>query len=102
MLPLKPFRDWSIRHKLTGLFIAMACIAAMTVSVPMGIFDLLHVKRAMALDLATLADVLGRNSTAAVAFRDAAAARDVLQALDAEPSVTAACIYTEDRRPLAS
>jgi diguanylate cyclase (GGDEF)-like protein/PAS domain S-box-containing protein len=102
MLSLKPFRDWSIRHKLTGLFIAMACIAAMTVSVPMGIFDLLHVKRAMARDLATLADVLGRNSTAAVAFRDAAAARDVLQALQAEPSVTAACIYTEDRRPLAS
>jgi diguanylate cyclase (GGDEF)-like protein/PAS domain S-box-containing protein len=98
---MKPFRDWSIRRKLTGLFIAMAFTTAVTVSVPMGAFDLLGLRRAMARDLATLADVLARNSTAALTFRDAAAARDVLQALRAEPSVTAACIYTADGKPFA-
>jgi diguanylate cyclase (GGDEF)-like protein/PAS domain S-box-containing protein len=98
---MRPFHDWSIRHKLTGLFIAMACIAAVTVSAPMGVFDYFGLRRAMARDLATLADVLARNSTAALTFRDAHAARDVLQALRAEPSVTVACIYTDDGKPFA-
>jgi diguanylate cyclase (GGDEF)-like protein/PAS domain S-box-containing protein len=101
MVQMKPFRDWSIRHKLTGLFLAMALITAVMVSVFMGAFDLLGLRRAMARDLATLADVLARNSTAALAFHDVDAARDVLQALRAEPSVTAACIYTEDGKPFA-
>ena len=48
----------------------------------------------MSRDLETLADVLARNSTAALTFHDAGAARDVLQALRAEPGITAACIYT--------
>jgi len=98
---MKSFRDWSIRHKLTGLLIAMACITAVAISIPMGAFDLWGLKRAMGRDLETLADVLAQNSTAALTFRDAAAARDVLQALKAEPSVTAACIYTQDGSPLA-
>lgn len=40
-------RDWSIRDKVAGLFVAMACIAAITVSVPMGVFDLLGLRRAL-------------------------------------------------------
>ena len=98
---MKLFRDWSIRHKLTGLFVVMACITAVTLSLPIGVFDFMGLRRAMARDLATLADVLARNSTAALTFRDASGARDVLQALRAEPSVTAACIYTDDGKPFA-
>ncbi len=99
---MRPFRDWPIRKKLTGLFVAMACITAITISVPLGVFDVWGLRRAMAQDLSTLADVLARNSTAALTFRDANAATDILQALQAEPSVTAACIYTEDGKPLAT
>lgn len=55
----------------------------------------------MVRDLEILTDVLARNSTAAITFRDADAARDVLQALRAEPSITAACVYTEDGEPFA-
>src|SRR6266498_5144048 len=98
---MKAFRDWSIRRKLTALFVAMACIAAITVSVPMGVFDVLGLRRAMATDVATLADVLARNSTAALIFHDEKAGQDGLQALRAEPSVTAACIYTVEGKPFA-
>jgi diguanylate cyclase (GGDEF)-like protein/PAS domain S-box-containing protein len=98
---MKPFRDWSIRHKLTGLLVAMACVAAVSVMVPIGAFDLAGLKQSMAGNLTTLSDVLSRNSTAALTFHDADAARDVLQALQAESSVTTACIYTEDGKPLA-
>src|SRR3954453_2448010 len=99
---MRQIHNWSIRHKLTGLFVIMACIAAITASAPMGIFDPLGQPRAMARDLAMLADVLARNSTAALTFRDPHAAQDVLQALQAEPSVTAACIYAADGRPFAT
>jgi diguanylate cyclase (GGDEF)-like protein/PAS domain S-box-containing protein len=97
----KPFSDWPIRHKLRALFVAMAVVAAFAVSIPLGIFDVLGLKDAMARDLATLADVLARNSTAALTFHDDEAARDVLRALRAERSVTAACIYNDQGKPFA-
>jgi diguanylate cyclase (GGDEF)-like protein/PAS domain S-box-containing protein len=99
---MRTFGDWSIRHKLTALLVAMASIAAISVAVPIGVFDYVGLRRAMARDLSTLAEVLARNSTAALAFRDVHAAQDVLQALRAESSVTAACIYTDDGKPFAS
>ncbi len=98
---MKAFRNWSIRHKLTGLFLGMACVTAMTVALPLGVFDFLGLRRAMVTDLATLADALARNSTASLSFHDAKSAQDVLEALHAEPSVTAACIYTTDGTPFA-
>ena len=102
MFRLKPFRDWSIRHKLTGLFMAMAFITAVTVSVSIGAFDLLGLEQSMARNLSILAEVLGQNSAAALTFQDAKTARHVLEALQAEPSVTAACVYTDSGKPFAT
>jgi two-component system, sensor histidine kinase and response regulator len=99
MRTLKPFRDWSIRHKLTGLFVTMACVMGGMGFLIIGVFNFIELKRSMAQDLSTLADVLAQNSTAAVIFRDADAARGVLQALKAQSAVVQACIYTEDGKP---
>ena len=98
---MKCFRDLSIRRKLTALFMAMSCLTAAAVSGSMGTYDVMAFKRAMAQDLEILGDVLADNSTAALTFHDADAARDVLRALQAEPDVTAACIYTRDGKPFA-
>jgi hypothetical protein len=49
--------------------------------------------------LMVLADVLGRNSTDCADLPDPKAAQDVLLALRAQPSVTAACIYNDDGKP---
>src|ERR1700690_2091389 len=94
-------RDLSIGRKLTGLFMAMSCFAALAVSVPMAIYDVRALKNSMAQDFSILSDVLARNSTAALTFHDADSARDVLRALRAEPDVTAACIYTTSGTPFA-
>jgi diguanylate cyclase (GGDEF)-like protein/PAS domain S-box-containing protein len=102
MLKFKPFRDWSIRRKLTGLFMAMACITAVTVSISIGAFDLMGLESSMARNLSILADVLGQNSAAALTFEDAETARNVLVALQAESSVTAACVYTGEGKPFAT
>src|SRR5579859_3572689 len=101
MFPLRTFRDWSISRKMTALFVAMSFTTAMVVVVLIGTFDLWRLKQTMVHDLSTLAEVLGRNSTAAVSFHDPDVARDVLSALTAEPGITAACIYTTDGQPLA-
>jgi diguanylate cyclase (GGDEF)-like protein len=43
--------------------------------------------------LATLADIVGQNSMAALDFEDREAARKVLQALRREPQIVSACLY---------
>jgi len=98
---MRHFGDLSIRHKLTVLFMAISGFTALAVSCPMAIYDVTTFKRAVAQNLAVLGDVLAGNSTAALTFRDAESARDVLRALRAEPNVTTACIYTADGKPFA-
>ena len=98
---MRYFDDLSIRQKLTALFLAISGFTALAVSCPMAIYDLVTFRHAVAQDLAVLGDVLAGNSTAALTFRDAESAQDVLRALRAEPDVIAACIYTADGKPFA-
>jgi signal transduction histidine kinase/CheY-like chemotaxis protein len=98
---MRRFGDVSIRHKLTALFMAISGFTALAVACPIAIYDVMTFKRAVTQNLGVLGDVLAGNSTAALTFRDADAAHDVLQALRAEPNVTAACIYTADGKPFA-
>ena len=101
MTKMRYFRDLSIRRKLTVLFMALGGLTALAVSCPMVIYDALTFRQAVVQNLGVLGDVLAGNSTAALTFRDAESARDVLRALRAEPDVTAACIYTMDGKPFA-
>jgi diguanylate cyclase (GGDEF)-like protein/PAS domain S-box-containing protein len=101
MFLMKAFNEWSIRRKLLGLFLMMSLVTAVAVALPMAVFDFLGIRRAMTADVAMLADVLARNSTAALTFRDVTAAEEILEALRAEPSITAACIYDADAQPFA-
>ena len=98
---MRQFRDLSIRRKLIALFMAISCFTALAVSLPMATYDVIMFKKAMKQDLGTVADVLASNSTAALTFRDAESARDVLRALRGEPNVIAGCIYTPDGKSFA-
>src|ERR1700679_65818 len=80
---------------------AVSGFTAFAVSRHLAIYDVVTFTRAVVQKLAVLGDVLAGNSTAALTFRDAESARDVLRALRAEPDVTAACIYTLDGKPFA-
>lgn len=53
-------------------------------------------------DSTVLADVLARNTQAALTFQDEAAATQTLEALQAEPYVSAACLYTALGAPFAT
>ena len=65
------------------------------------ISDLVSLRRRLAGDLSTLAQVVGSNSTVALTFGDRQGAGEVLNALRAKPSIVAAGIYTETGEPFA-
>jgi signal transduction histidine kinase/CheY-like chemotaxis protein len=95
------FRNMSLRQKLTSLFMTIAIFVAVAVVIPMATYDFVQIRHTMADDLATLGDVLAANSTAALLFEDANSAREVLQALRAQPNITRACAYKRDGTVLA-
>jgi len=99
---MRHFRDLSIRRKLTALFMAISGVTALAISCPMAIYEVMKFKQTTVQSLAVVGDVLAGNSTAAITFRDAEGAREVLRALRAEPNVTRACIYTSDGKPFAT
>ncbi len=101
-MPLRGLRDASIRTKLilllalsSGVAVALACTAFV-------VNDVQAMKVAKAQQLATLADVVGANSTAALDFGDARVARETLATLRLHREVTFACLFDAEGRVLAS
>ena len=94
-------RDMSIGRKLIAIIVLTSAVTLLMACVAIGVYDILSFRRSMTVDLATLAEVVARNSTAALTFHDAKAAEDVLAALKAEPHITAACIYDADGKAFA-
>ena len=85
-----------IRKKLT-LVILMTCTAVLMVAcASLAIYEVFDFRRAIARDTTVLADILGRNTRAALAFQDETTASELLRALQSEPHVVAARVYTVD------
>jgi signal transduction histidine kinase/ActR/RegA family two-component response regulator len=66
------------------------------------VYDSRSMRRVMSEDLASLADIAGANSVAAMAFGDVAASNEILAALSLKPGVVAAALYTKDGKLFAS
>jgi uncharacterized membrane protein affecting hemolysin expression len=90
------FRDLSIRRKLTLIVRLATCTAILLACAAFFAFDMHTLRQSRMRDLQTLAEVLGSNSTAAPAFNDSAAAREVLQSLAAKEHIMAAALYHVD------
>ena len=96
------FRNMSIRAKLTTLMVLTSMIVLVLASSAFIVSDVIKIRTAMVEDLTVLGDVIGRNSSAALAFNDEDAAAEILAALNAEPHVITAMIRTLDGEVLAS
>jgi signal transduction histidine kinase len=90
------FRDASIQRKLTLIImltssavLLLACMAFVT-------YELVTFRGAMVRELSTLAEIIGANSTAALAFDDQRSAEETLAALSAKQRIVGAYIYTKD------
>jgi signal transduction histidine kinase/ActR/RegA family two-component response regulator/HAMP domain-containing protein len=89
-------RDLPIRRKLT-LVILLTCTAVLLIAcTALAAYELYDYRRNMARDTTVLADILAKNTRAAVAFQDETAAGETLQALQSEPHVVAAVLFARD------
>jgi PAS domain S-box-containing protein len=86
-------RDSSIQRKLTSVIV---CTSLVGLSLACLIFDLYErtsFRGAMTSELSVLADTLGANTAASLAFNDRKSAQEMLGALRAERHIVAACLY---------
>ncbi|HEX6639623.1 MAG TPA: ATP-binding protein [Thermoanaerobaculia bacterium] len=86
-------RDLPIRRKLTLAMIATCTVALSLAAIVLAALDVVDVRQSMLRDTTVMADVIARNTEAALAFHDPDAARKTLRALDSEPRISAACLY---------
>ena len=67
---MRAFRDLSIRRKLMLIILVTSSVALLLACAAFISFDLYTFRPAKLHDLTTLADIVGSNSTAALAFGD--------------------------------
>ena len=98
----RQMRRLSIRSKLTLLMLLTSMVALLLACGAFMGYEQLTFRGTMARDLSLLAEMIGTNSTAALTFHDADAARDQVGALRVQPHVVAACVYDRHGQPFAT
>ena len=91
----------SLRRKITYVIMINTFAALCPAGFAFAGYGLYRFQEMRLGDLNALANILGTNSTAPLAFKDRNAARDILQALAAKPHILAAVIYDPDGAPFA-
>lgn len=87
------FRDLPITKKLLLIINVATLIAVLFASILFGASEAFNYRKTTVEQIATLADVIGTNSTAAVTFDDSALAAQVLSSLSANKAITKAHIF---------
>jgi signal transduction histidine kinase/ActR/RegA family two-component response regulator/HAMP domain-containing protein len=88
-------RDLPIRRKLTLVILLTCSMVLLLACGVLAVYQVIDFRQNMVRDTTVLADVLAKNTQAALTFQDENAARQTLLALQAEPFVAAACLYDE-------
>jgi two-component system, sensor histidine kinase len=95
-------RHWSLTRKLTSIGVAAASVSILLAGLVLLAFDMSSELNDQITDNATMADIVGFNSSAALTFADAKAANEILGALRSNERVIAAEIRLPDDTVLAS
>jgi signal transduction histidine kinase/DNA-binding response OmpR family regulator/HPt (histidine-containing phosphotransfer) domain-containing protein len=95
------FRDLTLRRKLALLILTSSVFAVILACVGFAIYERQRFHTDIADELATLADTLGANTAASLAFNDQKTARELLAALRTEHHVLGACLYDTHGRIFA-
>jgi two-component system sensor histidine kinase/response regulator len=91
----------SLARKLTFLGVLTSAVSLVTAMAVLGVWDLSSARARLVRDTGMLADVIGSNSTAAIAFGDARAASEIIRALSVDDGVVSATIWTKEGAELA-
>src|ERR1700728_2839947 len=87
------FRDLPIRRKLALLILTSSALAVILACLGFAIYEQQNFRANTDNELQALADTLGANTAASLAFNDAKTAREMLGALRADHNVIGACLY---------
>jgi signal transduction histidine kinase/CheY-like chemotaxis protein len=90
------FRDLTLARKLTAIGVASSLASGVVACVAILAYDVSSARQGLAQDMGVVADVVGANSTAALAFGDARGARETLGAVAAVEHVVSAAILLSD------
>ena len=96
------YRNLPVRHKLRLIVVSTLSVALLLASVAVLTYDQVESRSEMRSDLEALAEIVGSNSTAALAFRDQAAAEEILAGLKAKSHIDAAFLFLPDGQLLAA
>ncbi len=94
-------RNFSIRFNLTLLILFTSALAVLLASSGFGIYERQNYRSSAVRELTALADTLGANTAASLAFEDKKSAQEMLGALTTEPHVMVARLYDNDGRIFA-
>jgi len=95
------FNDMPIGTKLTLIMGLAAGFALLLATSAMVVSECISARSTVSEELSSLADVVGWNSAAALAFNDAKAAEETLAALRTKPGIIAAYLYNRKGRVFA-
>ena len=87
------FESVSIQRKLALLVLSASLFALVLASLGFGIYERASFRADIARELSTLADTLGANTAASLAFDDQKTARVMLGALQTDHQILGACLY---------
>ncbi len=91
----------SLKQRVVAVTLATSAVVAVLITISVTYLELSSARRAMVSSLSASARMVGLNSSAAIAFNDAAAAEEVLSALGTEANIISADIYNAAGRPFA-
>ncbi|REK08658.1 MAG: HAMP domain-containing protein [Planctomycetota bacterium] len=90
---MRRYKDLAINNKLTVLVVLAGSVSLVLSCIAFVTNDVRMIRLSMIDQISTLAEVLGSNSTAALSFRDAETATELLLSLEKQPNVDLAVIY---------
>jgi signal transduction histidine kinase/ActR/RegA family two-component response regulator/HAMP domain-containing protein len=88
-------RDTPIKRKLMLVILLASALALFLMGSALITYEVITFRRSLAVNMGVLAEIIGSNSTAALAFRDAKSGNEILNALSAEHQITSAAIYDD-------
>ncbi len=95
------FRDMPIQRKLLRIIFIISSVVLFVTCVSFFIYEFYAFRKTTVEKLSTIGKIIAANSTAALAFQDADAAKEILGALKTEPHITGAALYDKDGRLFA-
>src|SRR4051812_34786079 len=91
-----PLRSVPIRRKLTVIILGTSGVVLLLTCATFFVSQALSFRQNMVKQLSVLGEVIGANTTAALAFENRDDAAEMLKALQAERHIVAAALYDKD------